>query len=284
MTTATTSDAPAKGPTKQLEEALHAHFIAPADRLSEAGAGAVYLTEVTAPGSSRRADVVHVGLWQSRGAGCIDVCELKTSRSDFLRELNDPAKAEAWWPYSTTFSIVVPHISIAHPDDMPNGWGLMVPGSRGRRFKVLVKPAEREPRITPSLLVTLLKNTETSRTNDLRHQRDYLQRQHTEQVRKLRHELRGTSDPDVRQRLALLDELEGLLGATLAEFAYRDQVSPAVAAAALKDHIAGHRALARAREDLTYRAAELDRLAVDLAAKAKDLRNAISPSPAREEV
>lgn len=119
--TTTTEQQAGKGPTRQLEEALHAHFIRPEDQLSPAGAGAIYLTEVTAPGSSRRADVVHVGLWQNRGAGRIDVCELKTSRPDFLRELADPAKAEAWWPYSSTFSLVVPHLSVAGPADLPEG-------------------------------------------------------------------------------------------------------------------------------------------------------------------
>lgn len=128
MTTQTALDVPPPdGPamtTHELNERLHAHFIAPADRLNRSGAGAVYLTEVTAPGTSgRRADAVHVGLWHSRGAGRIDVCELKVSRSDFRRELEQPAKAEAWWPYSTTFCIVSPGVHITPPDELPTGWG-----------------------------------------------------------------------------------------------------------------------------------------------------------------
>ena len=59
--------------TQDLLEALTNHFIKPDDTW----AGAVCLTEVTAPNTNRRADLVHIGLWASRGAGGVDVCELK---------------------------------------------------------------------------------------------------------------------------------------------------------------------------------------------------------------
>src|SRR5690242_11175870 len=108
--------------TTELLDRLRAHFIKPDDTW----AGAVCLTEVTAPNSTRRADLVHIGLWASRGAGGIDVCELKTSRSDFRRELEKPAKAEAWWPYSSRFWIVSPSEHITPPGELPEGWGLMV--------------------------------------------------------------------------------------------------------------------------------------------------------------
>lgn len=278
----TTPDAPTKTPTGQLEELLHAHYIRPEDRQSPAGAGAVYLTEVTAPGSNRRADVVHVGLWQNRGAGRIDVCELKTSRGDFLRELKDPAKAEAWWPYSTTFNLVVPHLSIAGPDDLPPGWGLLIPTGRGRRFKEVVKPAERTPQLTIGLLLTLLKNTETTRTNALREQHGRLTQEFYRREEKLRRELASSSDPETSARLQLLDKLEVRLGMRLKDYAWRDEAtSPEVAAAALKDLAAGHAAVARAKSDLRMRAEELDRAAVDIAQHAASLRAALGEPAGR---
>jgi len=279
----TTDQQAGKGPTKQLETALHAHFIRPEDRLSPAGTGAIYLTEVTAPDSSRRADVVHIGLWKNRGAGRIDVCELKTSRSDFLREIADPAKAEAWWPYSTTFSLVVPHLSIASPAELPEGWGLLVPSSRGRRFKEVVKPAVREPRLTVGLLLTLLKNTETTRTNALQHLRQDLNAQHTEQVRKLRRDLAGTSDPDVKKRLALLDQLETAMGIPLIEFSFLgDGIEPGTAAAGLKEYMASRAAVARAQGELQYRADDLERIAAALSSEAKQLRKTLDTITPKE--
>lgn len=46
-----------------------------------------------------------------------------------------------------------------------------MPSSRGRRFKEVVKPADREPRLTVGLLLTPLKNTETTRANALQQHR-----------------------------------------------------------------------------------------------------------------
>lgn len=262
--------------TTQLNELLHAHFIAPADRLNRAGAGAVYLTEVTAPGNSgRRADAVHVGLWQSRGAGRIDVCELKVSRADFRRELDKPQKAEAWWPYSTTFCIVSPGVDITPPEELPPDWGLMVPSPRGgRRFKTVVKPAEREPNLTIGLLMTLLKNTETTRVNDLRMQEQQMRDQHSKQVQEIRRE-RGMVSPKDVKRLDLLERLEKAMDMQLGDYAWRDQLEPEGAALGLAEFMRGHAARQRAREVAEQEARNLERLAASAAEEAKRLRKAL---------
>jgi hypothetical protein len=240
-----TGDSVSPMTTATLNDLLHAHFIKPADRTDLAGAGAVYLTEVTAPGGNRRADAVHIGLWSSRGAGRIDVCELKTSRSDFRRELDKPEKAEAWWPYSTTFSIVAPSEDIAPPEELPPGWGLMVPSPRAgsRRFKTVVKPAEREPQLTIGLLLTLLKNTETTRVNAIRAVSYSLANAHRAELDKLRRE-KSTADPESRQRLELLDRLETMMRMRLHDNTSRwgDWISPEDAAEGLAEFLAGHRA------------------------------------------
>lgn len=277
MTEQTSLDVQSAGPgatmtTHELNERLHAHFIAPADRLNRAGAGAVYLTEVTAPGTSgRRADAVHVGLWQSRGAGRIDVCELKVSRSDFRRELEQPAKAEAWWPYSTTFSIVSPGVHVTPPEDLPPGWGLMVPGGRGRRFKTVVKPTEREPRLTIGLLLTLVKNTETTRVNALQAQEQQLRARHYEEVQKVRRERGNVSPKDVK-RLDLLERLEKAMDLQLADYSWRDQLEPEHAARGLAEFMRGETARREARETAEREAEHLERLAVRAAEEAKALR------------
>lgn len=261
--------------TGELNDLLHAHFIRPEDRLNRAGAGAVYLTEVTAPGNSgRRADAVHIGLWASRGAGRIDVCELKTSRSDFRRELDKPQKAEAWWPYSTTFSIVSPGVDITPPEELPPGWGLMVPGSRGRRFKTVVKPAEREPNLTIGLLMTLLKNTETTRVNDLRMQETQMREQHYKEVQEVRRE-RGMVPPKDVKRLDLLERLEKAMDIKLGEYPWRDQLEPEGAAQGLVAFMRGHAARQRAREVADQEARSLEALAVRAAEEAKKLREAL---------
>ena len=54
----------------------------------------------------RTADAMALGLWPSRG-NYLHGFELKVSRSDWLNELKDPAKAEAIAKYCDMFSLVI---------------------------------------------------------------------------------------------------------------------------------------------------------------------------------
>lgn len=250
--------------TPELNERLHQHFISEKDQFDIAGAGAVYLTEVTAPGhSGRRADAVHIGLWASRGAGTVEVCELKVSRADWLKELKEPKKAEAWWPYCHLFWLIVPHEGIVRNGELPKGWGLMMPGGRGRRFKVLAKPEERKPedfKLTIPLLITLLKNTETTRTNALQRLERDLRQKFYEQEQQTRRQ-RGTFNEKDKRRLELLDRLERALGMELADYAWEDRLEPEGAAEVLLDLAQGRAALDRVKERAESAVRELDRAA-----------------------
>ena len=64
--------------------------------------------------------------------------EVKVSRSDWLTELRDPEKAEAWARYCHYFWLVAADRSIVR-DDLPDGWGLLVP--HGTSLRAAVKPA-----------------------------------------------------------------------------------------------------------------------------------------------
>lgn len=256
----------------ELREALHAHFIRPEDRINPAGAGAVCLTEVTAPGSNRRADMVHIGLWDSRGAGRIDVCELKISRADFRRELDKPEKAEAWWPYSSAFWVVAPSVEVAPPDELPPGWGLLVPGTRGRRFKKVVAAEERTPKINVPLMVTLLKSTETVRTNALRQQATKLRSEAYEREQKVRQErLTGSS---VGRRLAALERLEGLLGLKLDDYPWEGHITPETAAQGLREYMQGLARLEDVKRGAEYVIRDLERVARAAQGQADELRGA----------
>lgn len=260
--------------TTQLLEALHAHYIAPKDRHDLAGAGAVFLTEVTAPNSTRRADAVHVGLWQSRGAGDVDVHELKVSRADWRRELDKPEKAEAWWPYCTRFWVVAPSTAIVPPEELPTGWGLMVPNPKGRRFKKIVTPEAREPELSIGLLLTLLKSTETTRTNAIRDLGRTYSRQQAEREQKLRQELAGAADPESKRRLDALAELEKTLGFEIGDDTWRGKVAPHLVGGAIAKFVQGEQARAKAASEFDYEARALQRLSESLAETAAKLRAA----------
>lgn len=68
--------------------------------------------------------------------------EVKVSRSDWLTELRDPTKADAFKPYMHFWWLVVSDKNFVK-DDLPDDWGLMVTSGKSTR---ILKPA---PRLTP---------------------------------------------------------------------------------------------------------------------------------------
>jgi len=170
--------------------------------------------ELTAPGSSRRADYVAVSLWPSRGL-TIDAHELKVSRSDWLRELGQPSKAQAWWPHCHRWWLVAGDESIVGEGELPEGWGLMVPG-RGRRMKILAAAPRREITLSMPLLVSLLgsgRRCHTAAVRTARAEAYHQGRQHAQQTVD-----RARLSPEQRDRLAELERLETLLGGCLGDW------------------------------------------------------------------
>jgi AraC-like DNA-binding protein len=208
--------------SKQLLDQLRAHYAKPGEPLP----GGVFLTEVQAPGRGtlRRADAVWIGFTSNPGP-CIDVCELKISPEDYRRELADPTKADAWWPYCTRFWIVSPSPAITPPDRLPPGWGLMCPKNPGRRFRVHQEPAVREPLVDLELLMAIAKKMDTARADEvragLRQAQEAAWRQHEQQMRDT-----PRLTPDAKRRLELLDETETALGLTLELWSGRGGATP----------------------------------------------------------
>jgi hypothetical protein len=72
-------------------------------------------------GPLRTIDALMVDLWPSSG-NAIHGFEVKVSRSDWLTELKDPDKAEAFKPYCDYWWLVTPDAAIVR-GDLPPGWG-----------------------------------------------------------------------------------------------------------------------------------------------------------------
>jgi hypothetical protein len=79
----------------------------------------------------RTADAMAVDLWPSSGHR-VHGFEVKVSRSDWLTELKDPEKAEAFRPYCDHWWLVVPDAGIVR-GDLPDGWGLLTVTRGGLR-------------------------------------------------------------------------------------------------------------------------------------------------------
>lgn len=71
------------------------------------------------------ADAIAMGLFPSRGLH-IHGFEIKISRTDWLKELRNPAKAEGVAKYCDYFWLLTSEEGIATKDEVPAGWGLYV--------------------------------------------------------------------------------------------------------------------------------------------------------------
>lgn len=93
-------------------------------------------------GPLRTADALVIDLWPSSGH-LVHGFEVKVSRCDWLTELKDPEKAEAFKPYCDHWWLAVPDASIIR-GDLPDGWGLVVVGKNGAlRVRKRAPKAER---------------------------------------------------------------------------------------------------------------------------------------------
>jgi hypothetical protein len=132
-------------------------------RLGNGGSGEyAFLTQVRdAAGfyGSRTLDVVTLSLWPSRGME-LHGYEVKVSRADWIRELHEPAKAEAFVQRLDRFSLVVADEAMVAPGELPPGWGLMA--VRGGRLVTVVQApnlrrGKEPPPVSRSWLVCLLR-------------------------------------------------------------------------------------------------------------------------------
>jgi hypothetical protein len=92
--------------------------------------------------SSRSADALSVGMYRNRGRELTGF-EIKHSRSDWLRELKQPDKAEEIGKFCDWFYLVSNDEAVARPDELPGPWGWMV--LKGEKLKTIKKPEKMTP-------------------------------------------------------------------------------------------------------------------------------------------
>ena len=95
---------------------------------------------------TRTADAIAMSLWPSRGLE-LHGFEVKVSRSDWLREVADPAKADEIARFCSRWWIVVSDPKIVVTGELPPTWGLKVPHGAGLRAVVEapLNPLVQEP-------------------------------------------------------------------------------------------------------------------------------------------
>ena len=121
----------------------------------------------------RIADFIAVDCWPTGGIE-LHGHEVKVSRSDWLHELKQPDKAEAFKRYMDRWWLVVPDVGIVKPGELPEGWGLLVlsrrstmgawPNYHERRIEETLRAKVQAPRLDPDplpkeMLATLVRST-----------------------------------------------------------------------------------------------------------------------------
>lgn len=130
---------------KQPSQSLATHEVMRRLRARFSDTGYAVLAEVadgTGHKQSRWADALTMSLWPSRGLELIGF-EIKVSRSDWVKELNSPGKAEAVCKYCDKWFVVVGNADIIKAGELPSTWGLMVPDGDG------LKIAKQAPELSP---------------------------------------------------------------------------------------------------------------------------------------
>lgn len=119
----------------------------------------------TGAGKRRSADAIAMSLWPSRGL-FIEGIEIKVSRSDWLRELKKPEKADsianhcnAWW-IATTPGVI--------KNDLPAGWGHLELDDTGElQVKVAACTSTDQGAVDRSFLAAILRGASKTVHADL---------------------------------------------------------------------------------------------------------------------
>lgn len=156
--------------TKALLERLQASYIQPNAPMP----GGIFVPEVGINGNfgaSSRCDAIYVGFTSASGRIMVGH-ELKVSRADWRHELDKIDKADTWADACHAWYVVAPSTDIVPPEELPHGWGLMIPDPRGKvRFTKIVKATVRADHAPPWWAVrSVMSRADTLRANNIEQQ------------------------------------------------------------------------------------------------------------------
>ncbi|MBD8019360.1 hypothetical protein [Brevibacterium gallinarum] len=197
--------------------------------------GGVFAAEVGMNGSwggpgSRRCDALYAGFTSASGRILIGH-EVKISRSDWRAELAQTDKADAWADACHAWYIVAPSTDVVPVEELPEGWGLMLPPARknGKRMTIKVKAHVKSDEHAPAwwAVRSLMARLDTLAYEELIERVDRIT---DAQRKRLEEHYRRDTEHDrltyqERNRLAALAELEELLGCELTGYDYNRGVS-----------------------------------------------------------
>lgn len=125
---------------------------------------ALFLEVGSGTGSNyrRSADAMAMSCFPSRGLH-LHGFEIKSSRSDWLRELKKPEKAEAIFGFCDFWWLVVTDRAMVKEDELPAPWGLLAPNKAGDALAVVKQAPILQPKpISRTFMAAVLRNAAKS--------------------------------------------------------------------------------------------------------------------------
>lgn len=114
-----------------------------------------------------RVDALAMHLWPSRGLE-LHGFELKVSRSDWLRELKNPYKADPVKQFCDKWYLVVSDLKvIKYADELPIGWGLMF-AENGSIHTMIEAPKLAPVSIDRAFLASIMRRVTKQNTSPLK--------------------------------------------------------------------------------------------------------------------
>jgi hypothetical protein len=116
----------------------------------------------------RRADVVAMGLWPSRGME-VHGYEIKVARQDVRKELSDPRKQDAIGRYCDFWWLVISDASIIEGLIVPAPWGVLMPEKRALRLMKRARKQRARP-LDRRFVAAMLRSASRDRILRARHE------------------------------------------------------------------------------------------------------------------
>lgn len=111
----------------------------------------------------RYADAITMGCYPSRGLHLIGF-EIKASRTDWLKELKDPDKADGIARFCDLWYLVIGDSKIVQFGELPQAWGLIEPSKAGDKLIITKTPVQMQPAAVDRLFLASIMRSATQQS------------------------------------------------------------------------------------------------------------------------
>jgi len=248
------------------------------------GPGWIVMSELangTGSNVSRHADAVALGIWPSRGYE-LHGYEIKCSRGDVQKEINDPRKADAVGKYCDFWWLVVSDIKIIDGITLPSTWGVLTP--KNRVLRAVTKAPKLKPKpVDRAFVAAMIRNVTNSWVPSHEHnalkekQRDELKAE----LERDRQYVAGNAEMENRRLQSQIEAFEKASGVKLDAW-QAGQIGEAVKLALEARGVTGEEASKRRAQYLDNTAGHLEHVARNARDAAKAIREMTDADDQRE--